>query len=91
MQNNHELKLIDSVYLPQEAKEILLKIYDNKINFHELKDFSNQVCTGSPHNHSVQRIVELKADVKTLKEIIKEAENTNKKLVVKSVLYIDFI
>jgi hypothetical protein len=35
--------------------------------------------------------VELKADVETLKEIIKEAENTNKKLVVKSVLYIDFI
>ncbi|WP_418263018.1 hypothetical protein [Flavobacterium faecale] len=89
MQNPQELKLIDGTYLPKEATEILLNLYDKKINFHELKDFSTQVCTGSADSKSVQRIPELKADVETIKMLIQKAESNNQKLTIKSIIHID--
>lgn len=91
MDSKNELKLIDGTFLPNEALEILLNIYNRKIRFHELKNFSTQECVGTTDNYSVKRIPELQEDIETIKKIIKQAEDKNQNLVIKSMLYIDFI
>lgn len=91
MDSKQELKLIEGTFLPNEAIEILLNLYNQKIKFHELKNFSNDVCTGTAHEYSVKRIPELVEDIETIKKIMKTATANNQKVVIKSVLTIDFI
>ncbi|WP_366183538.1 hypothetical protein [Flavobacterium ovatum] len=91
MDSKQELKLIDGTFLPNEAIEILLNLYNQKIKFHELKNFSTQECTGTAHSYSVQRIPELEVDIETIKKIIKDAAEKNQKLIIKSILHIDFV
>ncbi|GIZ08525.1 hypothetical protein [Flavobacterium sp. UMI-01] len=89
MQKTHDLKLINGTYLPEEATAILLNLYDKKISFHVLQEFSTQICKGKSDLNSVERIPELQADIKTIKGIIAEAKKYNQKLTVKSVLQIE--
>jgi hypothetical protein len=43
MQNKSEHKLIDGIFEPDEAKNMLNSLINNKINFHNLEDFSNSI------------------------------------------------
>lgn len=81
-----DLKLIDGIYSPTEAIEILMNVYNRKIEFHELKNFSSEVCTGTTNAATITRVTELKEDIETIKNLIKEAQENNKKLVIKSVI-----
>ena len=58
----------------------------SKIEFHKLKNFSSEVCTGTTNTTTTKRVTELKEDIETIKKIIKEAQENNKKLVIKSVI-----
>ncbi|WPR70822.1 hypothetical protein SLW70_12890 [Flavobacterium sp. NG2] len=86
-----DLKLIDGVYTPNEAIEILMNVYNRKIEFHELKNFSSEVCSGNTDTVAAKRIAELKEDIETIKTKIKEAQELNKKLIIKSIVEIQFI
>jgi hypothetical protein len=55
-----EIKLIDGEFNAAEAREILIKLIDFKINFHEAKIFSAQERNTNPGLHSMIRIEELK-------------------------------
>ncbi|MGA9638253.1 hypothetical protein [Flavobacterium sp.] len=81
-----DLKLIDGVYSPTEAIEILMNVYNRKIEFHELKNFSSEVCTGISNSAAGTRITELKEDIEIIKSKIKEAQELNKKLIIKSIV-----
>jgi hypothetical protein len=61
------LKLIDGNFTAQEAREILLKIYSDKIQFHEMRNFSAQERFGKPDLHSSMRISELQAAKEEIK------------------------
>lgn len=53
------LKLIDGTFTAQEAREILAKIYTDKIHFHEMRNFSSLERFGKVDLHSTMRIKEL--------------------------------
>ncbi|NNT71875.1 hypothetical protein HKT18_06570 [Flavobacterium sp. IMCC34852] len=59
VQTKKEIKLIDGVFTPSEAKSILVTMIDNKINYHKLDDFSNHIRTDRHPHHSKKRVEEL--------------------------------
>lgn len=65
-------KLIDGTFSVKEAIEILLALVDNKINFHKLKIFSTEECTGHTDEHSEQRVMQLQLIRKELLEHLRQ-------------------
>lgn len=59
VQTKKEIKLIDGVFTPNEAKSLLVTMIDNKINYHKLDDFSFHIRTDRHPHHSKQRVEEL--------------------------------
>ena len=57
----NDFKLVDGVYNLQEVKEIVLTLLDDKIKFHQLKDFSDSERLGkTDDSHSKKRLKDLK-------------------------------
>ncbi|OYU80637.1 MAG: hypothetical protein CFE23_07890 [Flavobacterium sp. BFFFF1] len=54
------IKLIDGVFSAEDAREVIGSLLQFKITFHEKKNFSNEIRTGTGDHHSVLRIQELK-------------------------------
>ena len=59
VQTKKEIKLIDGVFTPNEAKSLLVTMIDNKINYHKLDDFSYHIRTDRHPHHSKKRVEEL--------------------------------
>ncbi|MEO5910986.1 MAG: hypothetical protein ABIP95_08865 [Pelobium sp.] len=55
-----KFKLIEGIFSAKDAREILLTLIEEKIKFHELKSFSDEVKTGAKNNQSLLKIEELK-------------------------------
>lgn len=84
----HEFQLIEGAFLPEEAMKLLMSLLNNKINYHQLESFSNQIRIGSDLTHSKKRVEYLKQSIEDIKSIIKEAEETGKQLKIESVIQI---
>jgi hypothetical protein len=84
-------ELIKGDFSPEEASEIVHDLFSKKINFHEVKSFSKLIREGVEDHKSAERIVELKADKKSAKELINEAEASGKTLRITSTVHIELI
>lgn len=71
------VKLIDGKFSPTEAKEILLNMISNKIQFHTIKDFSSEIRTGEPEMKSRERIKDLREAKKKIIALLEAAEKDN--------------
>ncbi len=91
MPNNNQLKLIEGVFLQHDAKEILMKIFLDKINHHKIKNWSSQERFGKDDEIAQARIPELKAEMLKLQEILSEAKAEDKKLEVHAIVNIKLI
>lgn len=78
------LTLIDGSFTPDEAREILLKTFSDKLNFHKIKNWSSLERFGKEDEIALKRIPELTKEVEKLQELLSEAKNHNKRLVVTS-------
>jgi len=90
MNLSEKLILIDGKFDHEEAKSILMNIFNTKIHFHELKNFSAQERSGNDDVIATKRIPELKLDIKSLEKILADAKSNNKKMIVKSEVNITF-
>lgn len=77
MKNESQHKLIEGVFAPNEAKNLLNSLIDNKISFHSLEDFSNQIRFNKDTNHSKKRIEELNKMKTLIDKVINQAEIGN--------------
>jgi hypothetical protein len=69
----NDFKLVDGVYNLQEVKEIVLTLLDDKIKFHQLKDFSDSERLGkTDDSHSKKRLKDLKNSKSNLIKIIND-------------------
>ena len=69
----NDFKLVDWVYNLQEVKEIVLTLLDDKIKFHQLKDFSDSERLGkTDDSHSKKRLKDLKNSKSNLIKIIND-------------------
>jgi hypothetical protein len=67
-------ELVKGDFSTNAAKEILLNLIDQKISFHNLRDWRSQEKYGKPDEHSLKRINELKESRATILEIIQVAK-----------------
>jgi hypothetical protein len=90
-QDEHEFKLIDGQFYPNEAMNVLMSLFNSKIEYHQLESFSNQIRSGSDVSSSQNRIQSLKNSVESIKAIINEAEVNGKQLKIEGLIQVTFV
>ena len=74
----NEFRLVDGVYDLQEVKEIIFNLIDDKIKFHQLKAFSDNIRLGEIDNeHSNLRLNDLKSSKNDLIQLLEALSNTD--------------
>jgi hypothetical protein len=74
-----EIELIKGTFSPQEAKEILYTIIEDKIRFHNVKIIRG-FETGTDTNASKQRIIELNASRSEANRMVENATRSGSNL-----------
>ncbi|WP_457271838.1 hypothetical protein [Pedobacter sp. UYEF25] len=82
-------KLIEGVFSAKEAKEILLTLIGEKIKFHELKSFSDEVKIGRKNQGSLSKIEELKTTRFNLVAFLKGSEISDENFLVHAFIEIE--
>jgi hypothetical protein len=83
--------LVKGDFSPDEGSEILNELFSKKINFHEVKSFSEQIRFGTPDVKGLKRIKELKIARNSAIELIAEAKKSGKSLRNYSTISIELI
>lgn len=84
-------KLIDGVFEPADAKKMIVSLINNKINYHNLEDFSNHIRFNEDLVHSQKRVSELQEAKNNIAEIVEFAEQNKMKLELKSIIEINLL
>lgn len=91
MEGTQNFKLIDGVFSPTEAKKLIISLINNKINYHNLEDFSNHVRFNDNLSHSQKRILELQETKDEISNLIAFAEKQGFQLKINSTIEINII
>ena len=91
MNKIQKLTLIDGEFSFDEAKEILNNIFLNKINFHNLKNWSSNERFGKDDEIAQKRIPALKKEMERLFELLSDEKIKNKRIVISSQINISII
>ncbi|MEO9967947.1 MAG: hypothetical protein ABJF11_19300 [Reichenbachiella sp.] len=65
----HSIKVIDSTYSIDDAKEVILSLLNDKIRFLGAKKFSNTIRFGEEGTHLDKRIMQLTEEIENLKSL----------------------
>ncbi len=85
------IKLVEGIYTPAEAADILFSLIGDKIKFHNLQILSLQERFGIESTHSEQRIKELKGAKMQAKDLIIQARDAGYTIKIKGDINISFI
>lgn len=77
MEKSLDLKLISGEFNPKDAKEILINLVNDKLNFHVRKNFSSTIRFGAPDENSAQRITELNGELRNIMEFFDQMDMAN--------------
>ena len=88
MKNTTNLTLVKGQYTAEEAKEILMDLFHSKINFHEVKNFSNKERFGQDHEHSIKRMTELRKNIESFSKELGLAGESNKTVSIESMVVV---
>ncbi len=89
METMKKIDLINGDFTFSEARELLLDMYNKNINFNKIQNFSSQVRFGEDDFNALARIRDLKSSLEQVNEILQEAKESNKRVVIKSFLEIE--
>jgi hypothetical protein len=84
-------RLIDGVFYPDEAGELLMTLIEDKISFHKRNDWSRRERFGEVDGASVKRVRELVQTKSDLVAIIEEAAAAGMKLSISGTIEITLI
>ena len=90
MKNNKNFLLIEGSFNPLEAKEILLRVFGDKIQFHQKKNFSSKERLGKEDINSLERIPQLQKSICDIIISIDEAQQENMIVTIHSEVIISF-
>ncbi len=88
----HKVQLVDGIFTPTEASDVISSLIREKINFHKLHRLS--MCEGNVNSDSGyddSRVTELIEKRKEFKAICIKAKLTGKKIKINGVLEIEVI
>ncbi|MGB8704813.1 MAG: hypothetical protein WCD31_07275 [Gillisia sp.] len=83
--------LVKGRFDPEEAAEIVNTLFSKKINFHDLKSFSDGIRFGSQDETSEKRIKELKAARENAKRLLELAKSTGKSIRLNSEILVELV
>lgn len=81
---NEQHQLINGLFTPEEAKQLLFSLINSKIQFHQTEKFAIREKTSGDVSHSEKRISELKALYREMEVIVSKASDTSKRLKIES-------
>ncbi|MBK9419651.1 MAG: hypothetical protein IPN44_01195 [Flavobacteriales bacterium] len=90
MKQPESFTLLNGCFTAQDAKEVLMSVFQAKIHFHQMQNFSSQERFGREDVMALKRIPELKKNLQGILEVIAQAAATNMKLNVTSEVNIEF-
>ena len=90
MESNFKFQLIDGEFTPQTAGKVLFPLINNKINFHSLENFSNEIRFDKDISNSKKRIIALQEVQLSIEKLLEKAEAKGLKLKITSEIKIDF-
>ncbi|MCU0429714.1 MAG: hypothetical protein MUF42_07045 [Cytophagaceae bacterium] len=77
---SEKLKLIQGIFSSSDARELLLTLIQDKINYHEFKNYSRQERFGQADPLNTKRIAELKELKSKVLELIMDARSLDMEL-----------
>ena len=83
------IELIKGIFTPDEAREILLQLLDNKINFHNQRNFSSRERFGKPDLYSEQRLEHLMESRKRVVTLVSRSIDEEKTITINSSIEIN--
>ena len=89
MKKTKMIRLIDSNFNIEDSKDLLMKLINYKISFHQQHNFSCEERFGKPDDHSTRRIKELSETREDLYSFINEMENQKVSLKIDSTIVIN--
>jgi hypothetical protein len=93
MKNNSkkaQIELINNQFELDEAKNLLMQLIQDKINFHVSKNFSHQERFGSDDHLSKQKIDHLKTEKDQLKTLFDTSSEDYSKVKIETTIFITF-
>jgi len=84
MKKTETIELINGTFTPDEGREILLKLLNSKINFHNLKNWSSRERFGKPDAYSEQRLIHLNESRKKVETLFAESVDEEKRVTINS-------
>lgn len=81
--------LVKGKFSPEDAKEIINHLISGKINFHEMRSFSNKIRFGEVDQNSQVRIKELKHSRAAINVLIVQAKEQGKTVTIESTISVE--
>ena len=78
--NERSYRLICGVFSPDEAKEVLMTLIEDKISFHRRNNWRQRECFGETDTLGVKRIDELRQTKEEVATLIAEVNAVGKRL-----------
>lgn len=91
MKTHENIKLIDGLYSPEKAKEILVNVINSKIQFHALQSLTAWEKDGFKDVEINQRLLELKESREHVIKLFDHLDNTIKYVEMKASINIAFV
>lgn len=89
MKKKETIELIKGSFSPDEAKEILLQMLNNKMKFHKLKNWSSQERFGKPDAFSEERLKSLEESRKKVEKLLSESTGGERTIIINSTIEIN--
>ncbi len=87
----NQFSLINGVFSASDANNILSHLISEKINFHQLRNLSNEIRFGITDKNSLNRIAELNQSKEAINLLFAQAKDSGKSLRVESNLVIEIV
>jgi len=91
MKKLQSLTLIDGNFSPNEMREILMTLFSNKIQFHQVKNVRSLERFGKEDKTALKRIEQLKKDIEKTLKAIDGVQKKGELVEIKAALQINFI
>jgi hypothetical protein len=91
METKVDLLLINGIFSPDEAKEVLMNIFASKIQFHELKNLRAMINTNQDDKTSALRVQQLKETIDEFNAVFQQANENGLELSIQSHIEISLL
>ena len=74
LKDHKELELIKGEFSAEDARDILLQLFTDKINYHQARNLSSLERFGKLNDISVRRLPELKFQIQKINDLFQNAD-----------------